>query len=206
MRIEDLDFRVDSGVYAPAEDSFLLIDAIDLGRDDVFLDVGCGAGLLTLGAARIARRVVATDISLKAARNTLRNLKRNGLEHPCSVMQSDLLGSIPPAALFSVIAFNPPYLPYDGTTTQMDHAFVGGVKGTELTERFIQQAVRHLQRGGSVFVVSSSLANIKDLKNVMVNCGLHIEIVESLSIFFEKIHVLKGMQQLPRTCTILDIL
>ncbi|TET14724.1 MAG: hypothetical protein E3J82_01625 [Candidatus Thorarchaeota archaeon] len=77
----------------------------------------------------------------------------------------------------------------------MDHAFVGGVKGTEITERFIQQAVRHLQRGGSVFVVSSSLANIKDLKNVMVNCGLHIEIVESSSIFFEKIQVLKGIQQ-----------
>jgi release factor glutamine methyltransferase len=194
VRAEDLDFRVDSGVYAPAEDTYLLIDAIDLDRDDVFLDVGCGAGLLTLGAARIARRVVATDISLEAARNTLRNLERNGLEHPCSVMQSDLLGSIPPAALFSVIAFNPPYLPYDGTSTEMDHALLGGVKGTELTERFIQQAVPHLQRGGSVFVVSSSLANIKDLRNVMVNCGLHTEIVASVSIFFEKIQVLEGTQ------------
>jgi HemK-related putative methylase len=193
--VEDLDFRVDSGVYAPVEDTFLLIDAIDLNRDDVFLDVGCGAGLLTLGAARIARRVVATDISLEAARNTLRNLKRNGLVHPCSVMQSDLLGSIPPAALFSVIAFNPPYLPYDGTTTEMDHALVGGIKGTELSERFIKQAVRHLQRGGSIFVVSSSLANIKDLRNVMVNCGLHTEIVASASIFFEKIQVLEGTQQ-----------
>ena len=195
MRVEDLDFRVDSGVYAPAEDSFLLMDAIDFDRDDVFLDVGCGAGLLTLGAARIARRVVATDISLKAARNTLRNLKRNGLDLPCSVMQSDLLDSIPPAVLFSVIAFNPPYLPYDGTTTDMDHALLGGVKGTELAERFIQQAVRYLQKEGSIFVVSSSLANIKDLQNVMVNCGLDIEIVASLSIFFEKIQVLKGIQQ-----------
>jgi release factor glutamine methyltransferase len=195
VRVEDLDFRVDSGVYAPAEDTYLLIDAIDLDRDDVFLDMGCGAGLLTLGAARIVRRVVATDISLKAARNTLRNLERNGLARSCSVMQSDLLGSIPPAAFFSVIAFNPPYLPYDGTTTEIDHALLGGVKGTELAERFIQQAVRHLQRGGSVFVVSSSLANIKDLKNVMVNCGLDIEIVASVSIFFEKIQVLKGTQQ-----------
>jgi len=195
VRVEDLDFRVDSGVYAPVEDTFLLIDAIDFDHDDVFLDVGCGAGLLTLGAARIARRVVATDISLKAARNTLRNLERNGLELPCSVMQSDLLGSIPPAALFSVIAFNPPYLPYDGTTTEMDHALVGGVKGTELTERFIKQAVRHLQRGGSVFVVSSSLANIKDLRSAMAKCGLHTEIVASISIFFEKIQVLMGTQQ-----------
>lgn len=195
MKVEDLDFRVDSGVYAPVEDSLLLIDAIDLDHNDVFLDVGCGAGLLTLGAARIARRVVAIDISLKAARNTLRNLERNGLEHPCSVMQSDLLGSIPPAALFSVIAFNPPYLPYDGTITEMDHALVGGVKGTELTERFIKQAIRHLQRGGSVFVVSSSLANIKDLRNVMANCGLRTEIVASVSVFFEKIQVLEGIQQ-----------
>lgn len=195
MRVEDLDFRVDSGVYAPAEDSFLLMDAIDLDRDDVFLDVGCGAGLLTLSAARIARRVVATDISLEAAWNTLRNLKRNGLTHLCSVMQSDLLDSIPSAALFSVIAFNPPYLPFDGATTDMDHALLGGVKGTELAERFIQQAVKHLQKGGSVFIVSSSLANIKDLKNVMVNCGLDIETVASLSIFFEKIQVLEGIQQ-----------
>jgi release factor glutamine methyltransferase len=195
VRVEDLDFRVDSGVYAPAEDTFLLMDAIDLNHDDVFLDVGCGAGLLTLGAARIARRVVATDISLEAARNTLRNLKRNGLVHPCSIMQSDLLSSIPPAALFSVIAFNPPYLPYDGTTTEIDHALVGGIKGTELSERFIKQAVKHLQRGGSIFIVSSSLANIKDLRNVMVNCGLHTEIVASVSIFFEKIQVLEGTQQ-----------
>ena len=182
-------------MYPPAEDTFLLIDAIDLDHDDILLDVGCGAGLLTLGAARIARRVVATDISLEAALNTQGNLERNGLELPCSVMQADLLGSLPPAAMFSVIAFNPPYLPYDDTSTAMDHAFVGGVKGTELTERFIHQAVRHLQRGGSVFVVSSSLANFKDLENVMVNCGLRIEIVASLSVFFEKIQVLKGTQQ-----------
>ncbi len=196
MRILDEgrpDIIVFPGVYPPSEDTYLLLDSLDIKVDDTFLEVGCGAGLITVAATKLAHRVVGIDSAYDAVRNTWENLRRNDLSRNCHVVEADLLTAFAPTVRFSVIVFNPPYLPQDDEHTELDHALVGGQMGIELTQRFVRQAVSHLLEGGRVFVVVSNLANIEAIKQTMVDCGFTVTAVSEASLFFEKIQVLRGI-------------
>jgi release factor glutamine methyltransferase len=192
LKASDLKFEVDDGVYPPAEDTYLLLDAIELESADSFLEVGCGAGLIAMAAAGVAKRVVAIDISLNAVRNTIRNMRLNSVEELSGVIQSDLLSALAHDARFSAIALNPPYLPEDDSVTEMDHAFVGGSSGVELTERFILQAIPHLERNGRIYIVASSLADIERISDFMESEGLQVKVIAEEALFFESIRVLQG--------------
>jgi len=187
-----IELVTDSEVYPPSEDTYLLLDAIELGLGDSFLEIGCGSGLLSVAAAKTAQRVVATDISLEAVRNTQENLIRNSLDHRCSAIQSDLLSALNPNSKFSVIAFNPPYLPKDEHTTDMDRALVGGMVGVEMTETFLREAPAYLQNQGSVYVVASSLADMERVEAAMLKNGLRVERPATKKLFFETLQVLRG--------------
>lgn len=188
-------FKIDviDGVYPPAADTYLLLDAITLEPNDIVLDVGCGAGLATLVAASKARRVISLDISHLAVRNTIQNLRRNDLGNNVSVVQSNLFGCLSNSAKFSIIMFNPPYLPADDMNTEMDHALIGGEDGSELTEQFIKDAPSFLVEGGRLYVVVSTLENINAIKRAFKDSRFQVDIVNETSLFFEKIQVLKGV-------------
>ncbi len=192
MKANDLKFEVDDGVYPPAEDTYLLLDAIELESADSFLEVGCGAGLISMAAAEVTKSVVAIDISLNAVRNTIGNMKLNSVGERSGVIQSDLLGALARDARFSVIAFNPPYLPEDDSVTELDHVFVGGNSGVELTERFILQAIPHLEKKGRIYIVVSSLADIERISDFMESQGLKVNSIAEAALFFESIRVLQG--------------
>lgn len=108
-------------------------------------------------------------------------------------MQSDLLTCIHPSARFTAIAFNPPYLPEDGNTTDLDYALVGGNVGTELALRFVDQAARHVSPSGSVYVIVSSLSDVKQVQDAMENRGMNVNDDFRHHLFFEEIHVLRGV-------------
>ncbi len=192
MKLNGIELVTNSEVYPPSEDTYLLLDAIEIDPSDSFLEIGCGSGLLSVAASKTAQRVVATDISLEAVRNTQENLIRNSLAYRCSVIQSDLLSAISPDSKFSVITFNPPYLPKDEYTTDMDHALVGGSVGVEMTETFLREVVAYLQDQGSVYVVASSLADIERVEAAMLETGLRVERPAAKKLFFETLQVLRG--------------
>lgn len=178
--------------YPPSEDTYLLLDAVEATPDDTMLEMGCGSGYVTVNLCSNVKRVVAIDIQLDAVKDTTGNLNLNGIGSNCSVIQSDLFHALHKSAKFSIIVFNPPYLPRGDEQTEMDPALVGGSKGIELTQNFLIQCVPHLETKGSLYVVASSLANIEYLERVMVNLGLDPVRVLEKSFFFEKLVVLKG--------------
>jgi release factor glutamine methyltransferase len=193
LNTDGIDFVVNPGVYPPSDDTYLLVDSILLSKNDSFLEVGCGAGLMTVAAARLVETVVATDISLKAVRNTMENLGRNKRTHQANVFQGDLLTAVHPRSCFAVIAFNPPYLPQDESSSSLDQATIGGLEGIELSEYFLTQAVNHLNPDGRVYLVCSTLANVAKIQSIMETLGLSVKIVSSKKLFFEELHVLEGM-------------
>ena len=195
MSSNKFDFVVNEGVYPPAEDTYLLIDSLVLDKYDTFLEVGCGAGLVSLTAALIVKRVVSIDVSLEAVRNTKENIKRNGLTSKCDVFQSDLLVAFNHSTKYSIMCFNPPYLPEDDMKTELDHALIGGLTGVELTNRFILQASRFLQKLGSIYVVVSTLANVSYIENTMKSCGLDVRSIAKQDLFFETIQIVKGISK-----------
>ena len=190
---ESFKIEVLDGVYPPAADTYLLLDAIVIEPADVILDVGCGVGLATLVAASKAQRVISLDISHLAVRNTIQNLRRNDLGFNVSVVQSDLFSGLSNSTKFSMIMFNPPYLPADKMTTEMDHALIGGEDGSEITERFVREASAFLERDGRLYVVVSTLENVDAITKVFHDNGFQVERVNETSLFFEKIQVLKDI-------------
>jgi len=156
------------------------------------LEIGCGAGLGTVLAASRARSVIGIDISLEAVRNTKKNIKQNHQENNAEAFQTDLMSAVSTKSKFSVIMFNPPYLPEDESTTTMDHAHIGGEQGSEIAQRCINQASKHLYDEGRFYVVVSNLANIDAIVKTFEAAGFQVEFVAEKSLFFEKIQVIKG--------------
>lgn len=203
MNTNGLDFAVNSGVYPPSDDTYLLVDTIALSKNDSFLEVGCGTGLVTMAAARYARTVVATDISMDAVQNTIENLKSNNLNHQVSVFQGDLLTALQVTSSFEVIAFNPPYLPDDEYSSSLDRATIGGPEGTEISEHFLCQAVDHLKLGGRVYLVCSTLADVTKIQKIMESLGLQVRIAASKKLFYEELQILEGILVKNHTETVL---
>jgi release factor glutamine methyltransferase len=192
--VRDL-FQIDvfEKVYPPSEDTYLLLDVVDFKSDDSVLDVGCGAGLGTVLASSKVKHVVGIDISLEAVRNTMNNVRKNNREDNVEVFQSNLLSAISKKSRFSLIMFNPPYLPADESETTMDHTDIGGQQGSELTQAFIKQASQHLMNNGRLFLVVSTLANTNAVVRTLKDAGFHTKCVAEKSLFFEKIQVLRGI-------------
>ena len=185
-------FVVYDDVYPPSEDTYLLLDSIDYGADDSILEVGCGSGFVTIELCKTVKQMIAVDISLSAVRNTKENIENNELLRSCEVVQSDLLSAIDPKTRFSIILFNPPYLPEDEEETSIDHALIGGKEGIETTVRFVQEAVQHLTKDGAIYLVASSLANVGKIEDSLQEQGLSVSVVSKKSRFFERIFILKG--------------
>lgn len=179
--------------YPPSEDTYLLLDAVEATPDDTMLEMGCGSGYITVNLCSKVRRVVAIDIQLEAVKDTTGNLNLNGIGSNCSIIQSDLFQALHKSAKFSIIVFNPPYLPREEEQTALDPALVGGSEGVELTHSFLIRCLPHLETKGSLYVVASSLASIEYLERVMVGLGLDPVRVLEKSFFFEKLVVLKGV-------------
>lgn len=88
----------------------LALSKLKLSSTDVFADIGCGSGLVSISAAPLVKQVYAIDNRDEAARATTRNIKECGIDN-VAVLKGDaalLLGDI-----------------------DIDCAFVGGSKNME---------------------------------------------------------------------------
>lgn len=183
-------------VYEPAEDSWLLLEA--LARDASVrgaraLDVGTGTGIAALWLAREgASSVLAIDANPAAARLARSNAARAGFARVVQVARGDLLSALAPRARFDVIAFNAPYLPSEPeerVAGELDRAFHGGAGGVEVAGRFVAQVRAHLSREGRAFLVVSDRGDLPRLRARAEAAGLAIVEAARASFFFERILV-----------------
>lgn len=152
-----IDIETHEDVYNPSDDSYLLLKVIEVSEGESFLDMGCGTGLIAIHAARHGNSTTAVDINPHAIELTKRNAAKNGVR--VHVVSSDLFAKVD--GYFDVIAFNPPYLPGDSTSTSwIERAWSGGSTGSEVSSRFLEEAWRHLAPGGRIYMVLSSLTGV----------------------------------------------
>jgi len=177
-----LKIDVFDGVYKPAEDSYMLIKALDARKNEKVLDMGTGCGIVALHLAKKGCNVLAVDINEKAVENARKNARINKLKIECR--KSDLFSAI--EEKFDLIAFNPPYLPTKGE----DIAWDGGKEGIEVIRDFLKEAKNYLERNGRIFIVLSSLCNINALKKEFEDIYEFEEIARQ-SFFFERLYVYK---------------
>src|SRR5512136_237332 len=89
---EKIEIVTQPGVYEPAEDSILMIEALEVRPGEEILDVGCGTGIIALHCAKAGAQVTASDVSIKAIECTRANAERNHLN--VTLVESDLLEKI----------------------------------------------------------------------------------------------------------------
>ena len=150
-----LDVEVFEGVYAPSDDTFLLLDAVGGVSQLRVLEMGAGTGLIAVHCAKAGASVTAADVSEKAVANARHNAEKNGVS--ITVIQSDLFSKIEGA--FDLILFNPPYL--SGRASEAlegddERQLVGGEEGHEVTARFLDGASNHLAEDGRILLLVSS--------------------------------------------------
>ncbi len=173
-------------IYAPQEDSYLLLQAslAESKRDDFVLEIGCGSGIISTNLRSRVRKMVATDINpfaVKAARS-------KGLE----VIRADLLRGF--KGRFDLIIFNPPYLPTtreERTQDWINFAVDGGENGRETVERFLEGLGNHFTENGRALMLISSITGIKEVLKKAYLEDLEVRILSEKRYFFEKLYVLK---------------
>jgi release factor glutamine methyltransferase len=170
-------------VYAPSDDSYLLLKVVEVSGGEKLLEMGSGTGLTAIHAAKAGSRVTAVDINPHAVECTRRNALRNGVD--IRIVESDLFDEV--EGLFDIIAFNPPYLATEETSTAwIERSWSGGTDGTETSVAFLDEAWKHLAPDGRIFMILSSLGS---LRTILRKAKEHYRstMIEEQHMFFESI-------------------
>lgn len=113
-------------------------------------DVGCGAGLLSLVAARAGARVFASDVDDELTALAARNAALNGLA--IDVARGDLLAAANADDRFDAIVFNAPLLRAPLATADEAPRYSVAAGGEALALRFLDGAFAHLAGDGVILL------------------------------------------------------
>ena len=116
-----------------------LLETMTVNQGDRVLDLGCGAGALSLAAALRAPdvKVLAVDSNPRAVQCTLKGAAHNGLANVAAQLSAD--AQVEPAGEFNLVVTNPPYY-----------------SNFRIAEVFLAGALRALRPGGTVLVVTKN--------------------------------------------------
>lgn len=165
-------------IYEPREDSFLIKEYIKGYAKGKILDIGTGSGILALEALKYSKDVLAVDVNPEAVNEA----NKKGLNAKVSDLFSNVKGK------FDLIIFNPPYLPEDPKEDDESKlATTGGKRGCEIIEKFLKKAKKHLNKGGVILLLFSTLSG--DVEGLIKKYKFNYKLLEEKPLFFEKLKV-----------------
>ena len=136
---QPLEIETTEGLFSPRgadAGTLSMVSAVELESGQKLLDLGCGAGLVGIAAAKVLgeENVWMTDVDPAAVRCAAENAKRNGVDnvHLCC---GDALDAVD-ASGFDWILSNPPY-----------HA------DFSVAKKFIEKGFNRLKLGGKLVMV-----------------------------------------------------
>jgi len=184
LRDRSIRLDVHPEVYAPAEDTYLLLSTIEVHRGERALEMGCGSGLIAMHMAKAGACVTAVDTDERAVTATRNSALMNDLQ--VRMVLSDLFHEV--KGRFDLIVFNPPYLRGE-VQGQEDLCWAGGEDGVKLTDRFLHEAKDHLEPGGRLLLLISDDMDPAALEEALSEWRM--EVLARKSLFFEELRVLK---------------
>lgn len=173
-------------VYSPAEDTFLLLDALELDlahlRSHVTIGLECGSGsgavitALSKALGTGNRLLIATDINFAACSLTKKCALYNR-QSRIETLQANLGQPFHHRLENQVdlLVFNPPYVPTDSDELRDDHhnkinlSWAGGQDGRVVIDNFLMQNVPQLlsKPNGVAYLVALDRNNINQLTNCL---------------------------------------
>jgi release factor glutamine methyltransferase len=167
------------GVFRPRSDSLLLAERARQQVEPGFsvLDPFAGSGILALAAALAGARATAIDVSRRAVACIRLNaaLNRVGVR----AIRGDMLAPVA-GERFDLVVANPPYLPAarDGDPLGAARAWDAGADGRAILDPFCTAVPAHLEPGGRLLLVQSSVSDPQATIAILASAGLEVEVVE----------------------------
>ena len=185
--------NTDNNVYVPAEDSYLLADNLLIKEGQSVLEIGTGSGIVAMYASKLTDEITVTDINFDACRLAEKNFRENGIEN-IEILFGNMFEPVKNRK-FDVILFNTPYLPTeDGGVLEdtINYAFDGGLNGRKVIDVFLNEVGNHLNEGGIVQLIQSSLSGNEETLDMLDKSGFIAEIAASEHFFFEDITLINA--------------
>ena len=189
----DFIINTDDNVYVPAEDSYLLADNLEIEEGQSVLEIGTGSGIVAMYASRLTDRITVTDINFDACILAEKNFNDNNIEN-IEILFGNLFEPVKNRK-FDVILFNTPYLPTeedDVIDDTINYAFDGGLNGRKVIDLFLDEVKNHLNDGGIVQMIQSSLSGNQETLDRLDGMGFIAEIKASEHFFFEDITLINA--------------
>ena len=191
----NMDFIIDTheNVYIPAEDSYLLAENLEIKNGQSVLEIGTGTGIVAMYASKLTDKVTATDINFDAITLAESNFKANNIDN-IELLFGNLFEPVKNRK-FDVILFNTPYLPTeegDVIDSNLNYAFDGGLNGRKVIDLFLNEVKNHLNDGGIVQMIQSSLSGNDETLSKLDELGFIAEIAASEHFFFEDITLINA--------------
>ena len=189
----DFIINTDDNVYIPAEDSYLLADNLEIKEGQSVLEIGTGTGIVAMYASRLTDKITVTDINFDACELARKNFEDNNIEN-IEILFGNLFEPVKNRK-FDVILFNTPYLPTeDGDVIDdtLNYAFDGGLNGRKVIDLFLNEVGNHLNDGGIVQLIQSSLSGNEETLEKLDKLGFISEIKASEHFFFEDITLINA--------------
>lgn len=195
-------------VYEPAEDTFLLLDALENDMEHlkrikpgIVLEIGSGSGLVTTFVSTIVGKsalYICTDKNPSASLCTLETGIKNGVQIT-SIITSFIDGLLPWLEnKVDVLLFNPPYVvtPSEEITKGgISYAWAGGVDGREVMDIFFPMVPHILSSKGTFYLVVVKENNPAAIIEIMAKYGLEGSILMTRRTGPEVLSILKFVHQ-----------
>ena len=189
----DFIINTHDNVYVPAEDSYLLADNLEIKSNQSVLEIGTGSGIVALYASRLTDNITVTDINFDACELARKNFKDNNIEN-IEILFGNLFEPVENRK-FDVILFNTPYLPTEEGEViddTINYAFDGGLNGRKVIDVFLNEVGNHLNDGGIVQMIQSSLSGNEETLDKFDELGFIAEIKATEHFFFEDITLINA--------------
>ena len=141
--------------------------------DKVVIDIGSGTGILGIVMAKYgAKKVIMSDISKPAVKNSMENAEKFSLKEKVKIIQGDLFENITEKS--DLIVWNIPF--FSGTTPDGDTISASMIMPPELFERFLIESKNYLKQEGTIIIPSYSLGGkLNDPMNIAPKFGYEVK-------------------------------
>nr|CAD7419988.1 unnamed protein product [Timema poppensis] len=193
-------------VYEPAEDTFLLLDALE--EDLPFiqrlspalcLEIGSGSGVVITALAKSlgpSSGYLAVDINPVACKATRGVGHTNGVS--VDVVNSDLVSGFRKQMVVDLLVFNPPYVVTDSAEvkgTGVSRAWAGGIKGREVMDRLFPDLPHLLSARGIFYLVVISDNCLEEIEHVLGRLGFSMTVLNDRRIRGEHLSVVRFVRE-----------
>lgn len=197
-------------VYEPAEDSFLLLDALEADLSKIKLDkpkicteIGSGSGVIITAVAKALPETAcfAIDINPRACDVTKRTAAKNGAT--LNVINMNLLNGFR-SRIIDLLIFNPPYVvtpdeEIDSNESPQDNEFnekiikswAGGTDGRIIMDRVFNAMDNILSDNGIAYILVIEENKPNEIIANMITKGFNGSIIAERRIRGEHLYILK---------------